>query len=210
MAGNEKVSNVVLWGASQSGKSTALATYLYHLEQDWIDYGAAETKKTLIQLSETWNNLRKNRLPGTTIEGLHYEIRHRNGQLIRFRDMRGGATGSLISNQIDADALASADAVMMFVEWPGQRAVLDGIAVDGFRKLKTANRPMAFVVTKVESALSPSEFLYFANDPLKGARRLNLPQSFIDLLAAWPRKDMIFSNQCLRVYWRSLSCPLSR
>lgn len=187
---DENVLDVVLWGASQVGKSTLLAAYLCRHKPAWLDGGAPETHETLDQLSTIWNALRENRLPPATTSARSYHVRHRDGRLVRFRDMQGGNTSDLARNKEDAEALRSADAILVLIEWPGPRTALDVIAAETALRYAD-NRPLIFVITKVECFLTQEKLVLFSLNPVGVAEELNLPQDFVELLNSVPPSDII-------------------
>lgn len=189
---NGEIVNVVLWGASQAGKTTVLATYFCNLEcqPKWLDVGAQETVSTLVKLAPIWNALQRNELPPTTLVAEEfYLVRHRDGRLIRFRDMRGGNTENPANNMADVEALRKADALILFVEWPSRTAVLNVIAV-GNARLFSGNCPKALAVTKVESFLTPEKLVRFSLSPLAVAEEMSLDRDFVQILKSVPAADI--------------------
>lgn len=189
---NGEIVNVVLWGFSQAGKTTVLATYLCNLEcqPEWLDAGAQETIATLLKLTPVWNALQRNELPPPTVAAEEfYLVRHKDGRLIRFRDMRGGNTSDPANNIADVEALRRADALILFVEWPSRTAVLNVIAV-GNARLFARNCPTALAVTKVESFLTPEKLARFSLSPLSVAEEMSLDRDFVQILRSVPAADI--------------------
>jgi hypothetical protein len=182
--------NIILWGASQVGKSTLLASYLCRHKPEWLDLNAPETQETLDQLSSVWNALRENRLPPATVSARLYEVRHKDGHLIHFRDMKGGNAADLARNKEDAAALRQASALMILAEWPGQRTVSDVIAAETALRY-AGNRPLVVVITKVECFLTQEKLALFSLNPVSVAEQLDLPPDFVDLLKSVPASDII-------------------
>ena len=195
--------DVVLWGASQVGKTTALAAYLCHQPQstenandqhnEWLDRQADETVATLKWLNRfCWNYLRKNLRPPSTIVPQFFKVKHADGRLIRFRDMKGGhaVDPTHAESDLDYEAVRNASALIYFVEWPGQRIVNDLIAVEQ-GKLYAPDCPSVLAVTKVECFLSPAQFGRFFHDPIRVAVEMKSPAGFIQILNGIP-PDNIF------------------
>jgi hypothetical protein len=182
--------DIVLWGASQVGKTTALAAYFCHRPPAWLDTGAEESQRTLLALGETWNMLQRNQLPPPSLTPLHYEVRSRHGGMVRFRDMRGGDAETLGGRDRDANlrALREAAAVMLFVSWPGDGRT-DGLiaARNALRQLGRHDRAVVLVLTKVEAYLPFFQLARFRiQDPIEVARDLPSPAPFLDLLRELP------------------------
>jgi hypothetical protein len=190
---NERVIKVVLWGDSQTGKTTALAAYLCDVTPSrvprWMNKAASETQGTLDILGETWNDLMKNRLPVGTDKHQYYDVRARNQALVRFRDMRGGNARGLSHD--DREALRTAPAALFFVEWPAIKTVFDKIAIGNAFRAKADNCKTVLVITKVERFLSPLEMQKFMDYPHRAARGLGLPREFMDILSLFPA-DSVF------------------
>ncbi len=175
--------NIVLWGATQSGKSTALAAYLWNGEVEWLDRRSKETEQTLVRLgSDIWDALKENRLPSGTVEARSYAVRHRQGHMIRFRDMRGEFTRNLELHAEDLESLRTAQAAILFVEWPSHLAVENMGAVERALKLISNDLPIAVVVTKVECALTMTDFSLLAMDKGNHLSRMELDTDTLNYL----------------------------
>ena len=74
-----EVREVILWGASQVGKTTALAAYFCQRAPNWLDQTAEENSKPLLELRAVWNHLLRNQIPGATLQTRSYDIRSRQG-----------------------------------------------------------------------------------------------------------------------------------
>src|SRR5437867_1050387 len=96
---------VVMWGASQVGKTTALATYVCERTPSWLRLDEV-TLTTVATLAGTWNLLRQNRLPPGTGDIQKLDFRDSSDWLIRFRDMKGGDAMAL--DKTHREDLASA------------------------------------------------------------------------------------------------------
>lgn len=176
---------VALWGASQVGKTTTLAAYLGKYRPQWIHRDDKMTRETVRGFQQLWGTLQRNRLAaGTTKEG-HYTLRHRDGCAIQFRDMQGANARDPVAHGDDADALARADAVMMFLEWPGTRAADSRAAIDNALQELSPDRPTVLLITKCEGHLTAGEFASFANDPLGFARRKGSSADLTELLESF-------------------------
>ncbi len=151
---NEKT--VILWGYTQVGKTTALASYLCHRPPSWIDRDAEETSTTLKRLSRTWNGLRRNQLARSTFQAKTHQVRHTNGQVVSFRDMRGGDAENLDKEE-DAQALREASAVMLFVSWPDLDEMATIVAAENALRYMRPNCPVVLVITKIECSLRYEE-----------------------------------------------------
>lgn len=182
--------DIVLWGATYVGKTTILATYLCHRPPSWLDTAASETVATLRHFTHIWNALRRNELPPGTLREEHYLVRHKDGRLIRFRDMKGGNTADPMKNEADFEALRKADAIILFVEWPSKGAALDVIAVEN-ALLFAGHCPRVMAITKVEGFLTPEKLTLFSLNPVGVARELELSPAFIDLLEHIPPSDIV-------------------
>jgi hypothetical protein len=180
---NEKPIDVVLWGDTQVGKTTTLATYLCHAasQPSWLDRGAPETISTLLQLSGVWTALRRNELPGGTHNAKLYSVRHKDRRLFRFRDMKGGNAGEPADSKEDFNALQDADALIVFVKWPEGNTAPDLIAVENLLRF-ARHCPRALAVTKVESYLTPEKLTEFSMNPISVAVEMNLNHDFIEIL----------------------------
>jgi hypothetical protein len=185
------VLDIVLWGASQVGKSSLLAAYLCRYRPAWLDMSAPETHETLDLLSSIWNALRENRLPmATIISASVYRVRHKDGRLISFRDIVGGNAADLARHKEDAEALRQATARIVLVQWPGQHTVSDLIAAE--TALRYADgRPLIIVITKVECYLTQEKLALFSLNPVEVAEELDLPPDFIELLNSVSPSDII-------------------
>jgi hypothetical protein len=185
-----EVRDIVLWGASQVGKTTALAAFLSHRPPSWLDTSAEESQKTLVDLGEIWNMLQRNQLPPPNAIPLHYEVRSHKGSILRFRDMRGGDAETFAGEQREANlqALREAAGVMLFVSWPGDGRTEGVIAArNALRQLGRQARALVLVLTKVEAYLSFYQLASFRiKDPLEVARELPLSAPFVDLLRELP------------------------
>lgn len=188
---NSRPLDIVLWGGQQVGKSTLLAAYLCHAPPSWVDFTDPETHTAIDGLSEIWNFLRTNRIPPATLDKQIYPVRHKQGPLIRFRDMKGGNASDLARNRGDAEALRRADALMILMEWPGShRTVLDLVAAE--TALRSAvSCPMVVVITKAECYLTREKMALFSITPLEVAEEMKLPPDFIDFLRRVQAADII-------------------
>jgi hypothetical protein len=182
---NEKQVNVVLWGDTQVGKTTALATYLCHDESrpDWIDHGAPETFATMLQLSTIWNSLRSNELQQATLNAKLYSVRHKDQRLFHFRDMRGSNAGEPVRGEEDIREMRRADALIVFIQWPEGNTVSQLLAVEHLLNFALARDcPRALAVTKVESYLTPERLTEFSLNPVRVASEMDLDRDFIRIL----------------------------
>src|SRR5436190_447955 len=163
---NGSVRTVVMWGATQVGKTTALATYVCERTPSWLDFQEETTLTTVGMLAGTWNLLRQNRLPEGTGSVNWFDFRDSSGRLVRFRDMKGGDALRL-DDKSHRDDLASAVALMVFVSWPGEHDVANLVAAENALRVFSsgAPRPMVLVITKVECFLTPEQVGVIATDP---------------------------------------------
>jgi hypothetical protein len=183
---------VVMWGASQVGKTTALATYVCERTPSWLRLDEEVTLTTVATLADTWNLLRQNRLPPGTGITQKFDFRDSADRLIRFRDMKGGDAMAL--EKTHREDLASAEALLVFVSWPGERDVDNLIAAENALLLfNTAHKPTALVITKIECFLTPEQVGVITANPLAckdlqsaGRRRLNVPREFVNLINRFP------------------------
>jgi hypothetical protein len=174
--------DIVMWGASQVGKTTALAAYVCKYRPDWID-DDDQSRNTKQDLLAVWNVLEANRLALATARVAYYPLKHaKSDRIIRFRDMLGGHARDLVREELDT--LANADAVMLFVAWPGERDV-DQLIAAGNALAMAPRRKVALVVTKCETHLRPDELAGLTGSDTQRASRLRgLPYRFQELLAA--------------------------
>lgn len=176
--------DIVLWGETTAGKTTALAAYFCHQTPDWVDVQDHETLATLVRLRTLWNELQSNRVPIGTVQHQYYCFRNRKtNDLLRFRDMRGGNSGNL--NQQDLDDLQRSNAVMFFAQWSEQNTMVDCKAIRN-ALAHSHGKPQMLVITKAESFLRPDEFLSFHADPLGKGQEKNLPDSLLKLIQNTP------------------------
>lgn len=181
----ETKKTIVLWGASQVGKTTTLAAYLGKHRPQWIERSHSATQSSLQDLQEIWGTLQRNQIaPGTTVVS-HHTLRHRDGCTLLFRDMRGINARSLRANPEDAKALAQADAAVIFLEWPSSRVVEVQTAINNALQVLGRDLPTALVMTKCESHLTSGEFAKFAEDPLGFARQHSPLHALLDSLESF-------------------------
>ena len=176
--------DVVMWGASQVGKTTALAAYVCRYLPEWIEHKDNETRTTKQNLLAVWNVLAANRPALGTVRATYYPLKHApSGRMVRFRDMLGGQARHAVREEMDV--LAAADAVMIFVSWPGERDVDQLIAVGNALVELGRNRNVALVVTKCETHLRPEELAgRTGSDALRAVTPYALPSSFRELIVA--------------------------
>ncbi len=180
------MSDIILWGASQVGKTTALATYFCHRPPSWLDVRAPASQKTLVELGGIWNRLQRNQLPGPSLKWTYYETCNRQGSTLRFRDMVGGNAENVAGQ--DLDELLKAAGVLLFLSWPGDGRTDGVIAVhNALRQIGRDQRPVALVLTKAETYLRADQLARFRiEDPLEIARDLGVAGPFRDLLRDMP------------------------
>lgn len=185
-------SEVILWGQSQVGKTSALAAYLWNAMPDWVDRSDPATQVTIESLGRIYRTLQRNRLPDGTVAAHWYPLRHaQRGNELRFRDMVGKNAGE--PDAEDTQAIRSSSAVISFVSWPGQSDVERWVAAKTPLSLVVKGTPCVLVVTKVETHLTRSELSAFMlNDPVDEARRRQLPEKFVELLGSFPRQAVFF------------------
>jgi hypothetical protein len=178
----KKTRTIVLWGGSQVGKTTTLAAYLGKYRPKWIQRKTEASRKTIGAFLEVWSKLRNNRWARGTQEARSFELLHQEGLSLSFRDMRGGNASVVWDSEEDSEALESADAAMLFVEWPDPttahrlHAALDALQV------VSRDCPAALVITKCEAFWSPEDFPLFALDPFDHIGDQEFPQDLADLM----------------------------
>jgi hypothetical protein len=133
-------------------------------------------------LTSYWNRLKRNQLPEGTQKPEYLTLKHRDGRLIRFRDMKGGDAEDLSPE--DTKALLEAQAVMICVEWPSRRITSNNLAYENARHF--TQRSYAIVITKVECYLAPEQVLHFTQNPIGMAKKMKTGESFIRLLENTP------------------------
>ena len=161
---------VALWGATLVGKTTALITYFGKQVPAWIDQEDAGNRQLLRGFRETWDVLRRNQLVTATLADKTFSLRHRDGTVTTFRDMRGGNTRFPNQNPEDADFLFKSDAALVFCQLPGSSAAEDENALENALIDLLPERPTSLVITKCEAHLSEGELLRFVAEPLAFAR----------------------------------------
>jgi len=154
MSETEKTREIVMWGETRVGKTTALAAALCRRPPRWLDASKRESIDSISELTPIWTALERNRVPPGTPHATTYAIRHQDGRLLRFRDMRGGNAGTLAGD--DLAAIESAAALMIFISWPGAGYVKElAAAMNPLRIYR--NRPTALVITKIDCFLTIEE-----------------------------------------------------
>lgn len=148
---------VALWGATETGKTTCLATYVCHYRPDehgLLEIANPDSHEAVHRLSEVHDRLVNNLLPpGTSTPPDPYRFRLKGtGEAIELRDMRGGDVGDVDAKR----TLAQADAVIYFIEWPTRLA--DLVAIRRANLHRGVKHQDAIVVTKCEKYLADSEF----------------------------------------------------
>jgi hypothetical protein len=183
---------VILWGQSQVGKTSALAAYFWNAMPEWVDRTDPATQDTIEKLGRIYRTLQRNRLPDGTVSVQSYPLRHAlRGVELRFRDMRGEDSGEPSAEQVQA--IRSAAAVIVFVSWPGESDVQRWIAARTPLLHLVHGTPCVLVVTKVETHLTRSELsACMLDDPVDEARRRQLPEQFVQLLGSFPRQAIFF------------------
>jgi hypothetical protein len=172
MAGDERPPFAIdLWGGPSVGKTSALAAYFGSAKPRWVDDQDAMTKEKTGPLLEKWIRFDRGQLPTGTATSAVHSMRHKSGRMIAFRDMRGG--GVLDSDPIDYQSLCSADASIVFVEWP-RRGDVTPVALKA-PLVAAKNDRSVLVLTKVEMHLRLEEIGLFLYDPIKEARRHRFP-----------------------------------
>jgi hypothetical protein len=184
--------DVILWGESQVGKTSALSTYLCTAIPAWLDMDDDTTKKSFRLLERIYQTLQRNRLPEGTVAPQHYTFRHAaSGVDLRFRDMRGSDAGE--PSEEELKAIDSAAGVIVFVAWPGQSDVQRLTAAQTSLRRALHRKPCALVITKAETHLTRLELAgMMLNDPVTEPRGRELPHDFVDLLRGVPRQRIFF------------------
>ena len=179
----EKSFQVVLWGASQVGKTTTLAAYLGKYRPTWIDrQGDRETRDVIRNFQKIWTSLRQNQLIGGTIESSEFILRRDDGSQVCFLDIKGGNSQDLTRHDDDAEALANAHGAIIFVEWPGVGSVTSQIALENALLEIKPDIPTALVITKCECYIELSRFAGFSLDPIGYAKENGLPEDLIEIM----------------------------
>lgn len=189
MTAAEQAHEIVMWGETRVGKTTALATALCRAPQ-WLDTTAPESVASISTLTPIWNALNTNRVPRGTPSAIPYPVRRRDGRLLRFRDMRG--TDALTLAGDDLKAVHAAAALMIFVTWPGAGFANELVAaMNPLRIHRDRDRPMALVITKIDRFLTIEEagVVTLSPDPDRlanlrlsraGRAGATVPREFID------------------------------
>ncbi|HLX08673.1 MAG TPA: hypothetical protein VKY89_12510 [Thermoanaerobaculia bacterium] len=156
---------IVLWGASQVGKTTTLAAYFGRATPEWVAQADGDTRQTLRRFAQTWDALRRNQLVPGTLEPRLFSLRHRAGPRLTFRDIQGGNARNPEASG-EGPLLFAADAALIFCEWPGARTADSETALKNALIELLPERPAALVITKCEAHLGEADFLRFADSPL--------------------------------------------
>lgn len=182
--------DIVLWADTQAGKTSALAAYFYHdplkRTPNWVDWDAPETKETMLFLMTSyWSKLRLNvPIPANQVPQT-LPARHRDGRLIRFRDIRGEDAVNLQSLE-ENNALDKAAAALFCIEWPNRRAATNFLAYEFARQRIRARTPFALMITKVECYLTLEQVACFTHSPLEVAKQLGMEEGFLNVLEMTP------------------------
>lgn len=181
---------IALWGYTQVGKTTALATYVWGSRRPlWTD-GQYGLNSPIAELEKIWQTLLENRPPLATMRSEEYLLWHRELQRpFCFRDMRGGA--AVATQQAEdipmTQLMQRADAVIAFIPWPNSDGAVMQLQALNRALFFIQDRPLAVAITKVEMHLRPAELAAFTlGDTVAEARRHNLPTPFIEILERVP------------------------
>jgi hypothetical protein len=180
----ERNYDIVLWGSTQVGKTTALVAYLAN-HAKWLAEDEA-TRKQMWHRRDEWNRLRQNQLVTGTAESIWNPLGHCDGGQVRFRDVRGHSTFTQDTKGAEeAAVLRQAAGALLFLEWPTSRGVDNEIAVENALAQLSPPTPRALVITKCESRMTPQQFATCVVNPLTFARDNNVSASMQRLLTAF-------------------------
>jgi hypothetical protein len=149
------VKTVGLWGATQVGKTTMLATALFGNDPVLApvvrgDAGGEVNR----QLFDVYRRLMNNQwVQATASDTVRIPLRG-NGTAVDLVDVRGRVTVEL-NKETARDIVRDLDAVLFLVEYDGQETGNQILAIDG-AVVELGDKPMALAFTKCECSL-PSE-----------------------------------------------------
>jgi hypothetical protein len=149
MASTDSPKTVLLWGATQVGKTALLAAALYGNEPDLSAVQVDRLEQLHGHLFEVWRRLKNNQwVPPTERDWTGIKLSGADGAPVELRDIRGGVTHEL--NQIGPQQLLeSCDAILFMVEYNGRQSADQIVAIDGaFRA--ASRKPFALAFTKCE------------------------------------------------------------
>lgn len=181
---------VALWGYTQAGKSTALATYLYGIQPGWA--APLHSEAALKSLQRIHAELANGALPSGTQQATEYAVPRRAGGDVLFRDSKGGNLVYVGHDDADTAFFVGADAAAVFVQWPGWPGDNNTMCTAALRAVESSppDQRLALVVTKVESFLPRRDWAPFMRDPADYARGRGLPAAFVRLLEALPKAQV--------------------
>lgn len=181
----EHTHDIVLWGSTQVGKTTALVAYLA-MHATWVAEDE-ESRRELFRLRHEWNLLKQNQLVTGTAAPVWNPLRHRDGSLVRFRDIRGEHS---VDSADEAAELRRAAGVLLFLEWPSHRSVVNDIAVHNALAQIAPHVPRALVITKCESGMTTAEFAECVVHPRGSAAIRRTPAALQRLLNDTPALEV--------------------
>ncbi|HND54421.1 MAG TPA: hypothetical protein PLV92_18545 [Pirellulaceae bacterium] len=146
---------LLLWGDTQSGKTTWLTTALMYTDAlqrltmiDW-EKSAAGLEESGIR--KRWLDLRDNRQTQSTTGAWRVDLHLRSGKLFRIQDIRGG--------DVRQDAMRwfrDTDGLLGIVEWGSERLAQQMAAVEAILPL-IGTKPKGLAITKCERWLPEDE-----------------------------------------------------
>lgn len=142
---------ILMWGGTQSGKSSLIAAALFDTESELPSLDRAKTgaAANAARLHEHWRDLREGRpLKPTVKDNIDIMLHRLAGAPAQLRDVRGGR----IDEEYDAlteQTLQSAAAVLFILDFEARDPVRQRRTIDGYWNV-CGDRPKALVFTKCE------------------------------------------------------------
>lgn len=151
---SRKITTIVVWGETQVGKTSWLATALYERDSFWdlIDQG-----KSAVALRNTvfphWNRLRTGmNIESTSEDKIDIDLVTTEDNQIRLRDIRGQLVHELHTQAVQERLIGDVDGFLFFVWWRSSALDRQINAIDAILPFLNG-RPSALIFTKCEADL---------------------------------------------------------
>lgn len=192
---------LLLWGDTQSGKTTLLTAALSSREDRPVGVSRQEARGEVLRaLFDKWTLLRRGRYVPATSDALVDLVipLDRPDCSVRVRDVRGGLVLEAGQDSV-RDAILSADGCLFVLEWSGRDLGRQRLAIEGALPL-LREKPCGVVFTKCELALPyhDDSWLRLRRDWWKSG-----PWGGVDVIerfgdAVWPASAYGFEPTTLR------------
>lgn len=142
---------ILMWGSSQTGKSSLLAAALFDTESELPSLDRERTGRAAnsVKLHEHWRDLLEGRPPQPTVaDNIDITLHRVKGAPAQLRDIRGGLIDETYDNSIE-QTLQSAAAVLFIIDFQARDPVRQRRTIDGYWNV-CGHRPKALVFTKCE------------------------------------------------------------